>query len=86
MNSSMWVAIGVIAVATIVGKTIVSIIEIKGANPDGYFKPGNEGLQQQLHDLKSDLQDARHRIEVLEKIVTNQKFDLAREIDDLASN
>ena len=40
---------------------------------------------EQVHDLENDLQDARHRIEVLEKIVTDQKYDLSREINDLAS-
>ena len=45
-----------------------------------------EDLEEQVHDLEGDLQDARHRIEVLEKIVTSQKYDLGREIDDLPSN
>ena len=86
MASSMWVAIGMIAVAAIMGNTIVSIIKLKGSSPGGNFKLRNEGLEQQFYDLATDLQDARQRIEVLEKIVTNQKFDLAREIDDLPAN
>lgn len=84
MASSMWIAIGVIAVAAITGRTIVAII--KASNAGGKFKPRMEDLEEQVHDLESDLQDARHRIEVLEKIVTDQKYDLGREIDDLASS
>lgn len=84
MGSTMWVAIGLIAVVSIIGRTIVAII--KASNSGGKFKPRMEDLEEQVHDLESDFQDARHRIEVLEKIVTDQKYDLGREIDDLASN
>ena len=88
MVSSMWFAIGVIAVAAITGRTIVAIV--KASNSGGKFKPRMEDLEEQVHDLEQDLQDdlqdARHRIEVLEKIVTDQKYDLGRQIDDLASH
>ncbi len=84
MASSMWIAIAVIAVVSITGKTVVEII--KASNSGGKFKPRIEDLEEQVHDLESDLQDARHRIEVLEKIVASQKYDLGREIDDLPSN
>jgi hypothetical protein len=84
MASSMWFAIGVIAVVAITGRTIVAII--KASNSGGKFRPMLEDIEEQVHDLESDLQDARQRIEVLEKIVTDQKYDLGREIDDLASN
>jgi hypothetical protein len=84
MASPMWLAIGVIAVFAITGRTIIAII--KASNSGGKFKPRMEDIEEQVHDLESDLQDARHRIEVLEKIVTDQKYDLGREIDDLASN
>jgi hypothetical protein len=80
----MWIAIAVIAVVSITGRTVVAII--KASNASGQFKPRMEDLEEQVHDLKGDLQDARHRVEVLEKIVTSQKYDLGREIDDLHSN
>ncbi len=35
--------------------------------------------------LEEDLEDARHRIAVLEKIVTDNQFDLGKQIDDLAT-
>ncbi len=84
MASSFWTVIGVIAVVAIIGRTIVAII--KASNSGGKFKPRMTDLEEQVHDLESDLQDARQRIEVLEKIVTDQKYDLGREIDDLASS
>jgi predicted nucleic acid-binding Zn-ribbon protein len=84
MASSMWIAIAVIAVVSIIGRTVVAII--KASNSGGQFKPRMEDLEEQVHDLENDLQDARHRVEVLEKIVTSQKYDLGREIDELQSN
>jgi len=84
MASSFWTVIGLIAVVAIIGRTIVAII--KASNSGGKFKPRMTDLEEQVHDLESDLQDARQRIEVLEKIVTDQKYDLGREIDDLASS
>ena len=84
MASSMCISIAVIAVVSTTRKTDVEII--KASNSEGKFKPRMEDLEEQVHDLESDLQDARHRIEVLEKIVASQKYDLGREIDDLPSN
>jgi len=83
MASSMWIAIAVIAVVAITGRTVIAII--KASNSGGKFKPRMEDLEEQVHDLENDLQDARHRVEVLEKIVTSQKYDLGREIDELQS-
>jgi hypothetical protein len=82
-GTTFWVAIAVIAVAAILGNTVLEIIKASGAG--GKFKPRIEGLEEQVHDLESDLLDARHRVEVLEKIVTSQKYDLGREIDELRS-
>ena len=83
-GTTFWVAIAVIAVASILGKTVVDIF--KASNSGGKFKLRIEGLEEQVHDLESDLLDARHRVEVLEKIVTSQKYDLGREIDELRSS
>ena len=83
-GTTFWVAIAVIAVAAILGNTVLEIIKASG--PGGKFKPRIEGLEEQVHDLESDLLDARHRVEVLEKIVTSQKYDLGREIDELRSS
>ena len=82
-GTTFWVAIAVIAVAAILGNTVLEIIKASGSGSK--FKPRIEGLEEQVHDLESDLLDARHRVEVLEKIVTSQKYDLGREIDELRS-
>ena len=82
-GTTFWVAIAVIAVAAILGDTVLEIIKASGSG--GKFKPRIEGLEEQVHALESDLLDARHRVEVLEKIVTSQKYDLGREIDELRS-
>ena len=82
-GTTFWVAIAVIAVVAIVGNTVLEIIKASGSGSK--FKPRIEGLEEQVHDLESDLLDAQHRVEVLEKIVTSQKYDLGREIDELRS-
>ena len=83
-GTTFWVAIAVIAVVAIVGNTVLEIIKASGSG--GKFKSRIEGLEEQVHDLESDFLDARHRVEVLEKIVTSQKYDLGREIDELRSS
>lgn len=42
-------------------------------------------LSSLVEDLDEDLNGARKRIEVLETIVTDQKYDLSLRIDDLAA-
>jgi len=83
MASSMWIAIGAIAVCAIIGDTIVKILK---------QSRGNHRLDTRLAELElvvehldADLNGARKRIEVLEKIVTDQKYDLSRRIEDLAA-
>lgn len=83
MASPMWVAIGAIAICAIIGKTLVKIIT--ASNSGGKFSTRVDDLEEQVNDLADELTDARQRIEVLEKIVTDQKYDLGRQIDDLAA-
>ena len=83
MASTMWIAIGAIAVCAIVGDTIVSILKNSGAGKK--FDARVADLEAQTDELEADLADARKRIEVLETIVTDQKYDLGRKIDDLAA-
>ncbi len=45
-----------------------------------------EDLEADMEALEQDLEDARKRIEVLEQIVTDEKYNLNKAIDDLASN
>ena len=81
MASTMWIAIAAIAICGIIGGVISDIVK------SGRSKVGTavQDLEDQVQDLEADLVDARKRIEVLEKIVTDGKYDLGRQIDDLAS-
>ncbi len=83
MGSTFWIAIAVIAVVSIIGNTIVKIIH--GAKSSG-GKARFKNVEADLAALEADLADARDRIAVLEKIVTDEKYNLSREIDDLAQS
>ena len=76
---SMWASIAVIAIVAIICKAVVSITS--GRSNRSHTK----GLEQDIVTLENDLEDAVQRIIVLEKIVTDGKYTLRREIDDLAS-
>lgn len=78
----MWIMIGVIAVCSIVARTVVKLASSSKTGASATARL--DALQQQLEDVQQDLDDARGRIEVLEKIVTDQKYDLGRQIDNLA--
>lgn len=81
MASSMfWIAIAAIAICAIVAGVVLDIIK----NGGGKFRDRVNDLEDQVSDLEADLQSARQRIEVLEKIVTDGKYDLKQQIDDLA--
>jgi len=85
MGSAGWIAIGAIVICSIITRGVVNIIRASKSGA-GKLGPKIEDLEEELHDLKQDMAEARKRIEVLEKIVTDQKFDLGRQIDDLASS
>ena len=84
MGSSFWVVAGIIAVCAIITNGVGSIIKAakSGGGKDANKKFGN--LEADLAKVEQDLDDARQRIEVLEKIVTDEKYDLGKKIDDLA--
>ena len=85
MASPFWIALMVIVVTALICDSVVKIIRA-AKSPGGKTRERLEDLEEEVHDLRAELDDARGRIEVLEKIVTDQKFDLGRQIDDLASN
>ncbi len=85
MASTFWIVIGVVATVAIIINGVVSIIKAAKSG-GGKFGPRVEALEDEVVDLKEELDEARKRIEVLEKIVTDGKYDLSREIDELASN
>jgi hypothetical protein len=76
--SSMWASIALIAIVAIICKAVVSITSGRGN------RRHTKGLEQDIVTLENDLEDAVQRIIVLEKIVTDGKHTLRREIDDLA--
>jgi hypothetical protein len=84
MGSGFWVVAGIIAVCAIITNGVVSIIKAakSGGGKDANKKLGD--LEADLATVEQDLDDARQRIEVLEKIVTDEKYDLGKKIDDLA--
>lgn len=82
MGSSIWVMIGAIAISGIIAGVVSDWIKQNGG---GKFKDRVGDLEDQVTDLEADLENARKRIEVLEKIVTDGKYDLKKQIDDLAS-
>ena len=69
-------------ISFIIGNTIVKLVQTSRSG--SRFDTRVADLEQQVDDLAGDLKDARQRIEVLEKIVTDQRYDLGRQIDDLA--
>lgn len=82
---SFWPFIAAIAIISIISNMVVQIVKM---NKVGGSKGANErmdGLEEDIAQLEADLQDARERIVVLEKIVTDDKQNLSRQIDDLAN-
>ncbi|MFT4798291.1 MAG: hypothetical protein ACJAYE_002671 [Candidatus Azotimanducaceae bacterium] len=73
----MWTSIAVIAVVAIICRAVVSITSGRGNRRHA------KGHEEDIAKLESDLDDAVQRIIVLEKIVTDGKHTLRREIDDL---
>ena len=84
MASSFWLAVSIICVTVLVTNGIVQIVRVARSG-GGKLADRAADLDEQMHDLRAEIEEARQRIEVLEKIVTDQKFDLGRQIDDLAS-
>lgn len=76
--ASMWTSIAIIAVVAIIAKSVVAITRGRSGGKL------NGELKADIQRLENDLDDAMERIIVLEKIVTDGKYSLRREIDDLA--
>lgn len=63
------------------GKAIARIINASGGNSKYGSKVRQ--LEVDIADMEQDLEDTRQRIEVLEKIVTDDSNDLRKQIDGL---
>lgn len=84
-GSTFWIFVGVVVVTAIISDTVVKIIKAsKSGNPkevkDRIFE-----LEEDLALMEQELEDSKRRLEVLEEIVTDEKQNLSRKIDDLAN-
>lgn len=72
-----------IVIVAIVCWAIVELVN----GPKGKKKDKKDANQINLaNDLERDMAIMRERIEILEKIVTDEKYDLNRQFDDLNKN
>ena len=91
MFNSFWAFRGIIIVVSIVADAVVKVVKSSrsgaGSNSSSHkaLIARIDDLEADVTDLEQDLEDARERIVVLEKIVTDGKYNLGKEIDDLAS-
>lgn len=83
MGSSFWLFVGCVILVPVICDAIVKIYKASKSSPEHQGRIND--LEEQLQDAEADLEDALVRIEVLEKIVTDEKYDLKREIDGLAN-
>lgn len=87
MSSPFWMAIAAIAIMAIIVRGVVQIVQVaksQGSNQNAANDKVKQ-LEEDVADLENELQEMRKRIEVLETIVTDGKYDLGRQIDDLAA-
>lgn len=83
MVDKLIIVLGAGLVLWAIGDAIVRIIRASKA-PNTRVTKRIEELESDIADLEHDLEESRKRIEVLEKIVTDGRDDLRRQIDDLA--
>ena len=81
---SFWTALMVVSIVGIIAGSIVTILQLATSGGGKGMKNRFEGLEAHIADLEAELEDARNRVIVLERIVTDDKGDLSRQIDDLA--
>ena len=86
MVSSFWGFIGVVVVLSIISDGVVKIIKASQGGSSKGLKQKVDDVEEDLAQVELELDDAKRRIEVLEKIVTDDKGNLSRQIDDLANN
>lgn len=78
------VALGIGFVFWCIGDAIVRIIRAgKGSTQSKQLETRIDDLETDLAAVEQDLEEARNRIVVLEKIVTDDRGNLRKKIDDL---
>ena len=83
--SSFWLFLTIIVVVAIVSNALVKLKKSSRMGDTKESRQRVKDLEIDMSALEEELEDARHRIAVLEKIVTDNRFDLGKQIDDLAS-
>ena len=83
--SGFWLAICIIVVVSVVADAVVKITRNSRSGASKQLSERVDELESDLAAIAQDLVDARERIVVLEKIVTDDKANLSRQIDDLVS-
>jgi len=83
--NGFWLFLTIIVVLSIIGDFVVKIVKASRSKHGSKEAAGTlKGLESDIADIEQDLEDARARIEVLEKIVTDDKYQLNKDINDLA--
>ncbi len=80
-NTMDMTAIAIVAIIAIIAWMIVSIVE---ASKKGQKK--QQETQQERNDSRQEIAELKARIEVLEKIVTDDKYTLNQEFANLKKN
>lgn len=85
MGSTFWIAICIIVVVSVVADSVVKIVKASTSGGGKGLKERVSNMEEDIAITEQELDDARKRIEVLEKIVTDDKSQLSKKIDDLAN-
>ena len=86
MGSLFWAGLFLFLTIVVISDGVVKIVKAsKGSHGSKEVQASVDGLEEDLAKVEQDLEDARQRIEVLEKIVTDDKRNLGKQIDDLAN-
>ena len=86
MAISFWGFLAIIIVFAVIGDSVVKIVRVSKSGGSKASDKRLDDLESDMASMEQDLEDARERIVVLEKIVTDDKYNLGKQIDDLASN
>lgn len=83
--SSFWAFLTAVVCLSIIGQFVVRLAKSsRSGNLSSKAEQRIKELSEDLSAIEQELADARSRIEVLEKIVTDEKYHLDKEIRNLA--
>jgi len=77
--------LGVCMILFVIIQGIVQIIKVSKSTGSRAAKQTIRDLETDRAKVEEDMEELRQRIIVLEKIITDDKYNLHREIDDLAN-